>query len=165
MPTADSDLPPYEPERILSAPFPERVRLVCRTWAAQVNPNQPVVLAMYWAKYLFVFFGVWAFFNSFNADYAGFTSPLEWAFSATAFKKAVAWAIFYELTGLGCSWGPMNARFKPMTLGFRYYLRPGTTKLPLFPGAPLIGGYQRGSKAKKQNPKISKLLRNVTYSV
>jgi hypothetical protein len=142
--TPDSDLPPYDPERILAAPFPERVRLVCRTWAAQINPNQPVVLAMYWAKYLFVFIGVWAFFNSFNANYPGFTSPVEWAFSWTAFQKAVAWAIFYELTGLGCSWGPMNARFKPMTLGFRYYLRPGATKLPLIPGAPVIGSYRRG---------------------
>jgi hypothetical protein len=142
--TPDSDLPPYDPERILQAPFPERVRLVCRTWAAQINPNQPVVLAMYWAKYFFVFIGVWAFFNSFNADYPGFSSPLEWAFSWTAFQKAVTWAIFYELTGLGCSWGPMNARFKPMTLGFRYYLRPGATKLPLFPGVPVIGSYRRG---------------------
>ena len=35
---AASDLPPYPPERVLSAPFPERVRLVCRSWAAQVFP-------------------------------------------------------------------------------------------------------------------------------
>jgi hypothetical protein len=30
-----------------------------------------------------------------------------------------------------------------MTLGFRHFLRPGTTKLPLFPGMPVFGGYQR----------------------
>ena len=138
-----SDLPPYDPQRILSAPFPERVRLVCRTWASQVHPNPPVVMALYWAKYIFVYIAGWAFFVSFDAGYAGFTSPLDWAFTATAFQKAIAWSIFYELTGLGCSWGPMNARFKPMTGGFRYFLRPGTTKLPLFPGAPVIGEYRR----------------------
>ena len=143
MTTADPDLPPYDPERLLSAPFPERVRLVCRSWAAQINPNQPAILAMYWAKYLFVFIGIWAFFVSFNKGYPGFGSPIEWAFSATAFQKAVIWAMFYELTGMGCSWGPMNARFKPMTLGFRHFLRPGTTKLPLFPGVPVIGNDQR----------------------
>ena len=30
-------------------------------------------------------------------DYA----PLEWAFTGTAFQKAMVWSIFYELTGLG----------------------------------------------------------------
>jgi hypothetical protein len=126
------------------APFPERVRMVCQSWAAQVAPNPRIVMALYWAKYLFVYVGGWTFFVSFDADYPGFTSPLAWAFTATAFQKALAWSIFYELVGLGCSWGPMNARFKPMTGGFRYFLRPGTTKLPLFPGAPVIGGHRRG---------------------
>ena len=44
MTTADPDLPPYEAGRLLSAPFPERVRLVCRTWASQVTPNPFIVL-------------------------------------------------------------------------------------------------------------------------
>jgi hypothetical protein len=141
---ADPDLPPYEAERILQAPFPERLRLVCRSWAAQVAPNQPVVLALYWAKYIFLYVGGFAFFASFNAGYPGFLSPIEWAFTATAFKKMIAWSIFYELTGLGCGWGPMNARFKPMMGGSLYFLRPGSTKLPLFPGAPVIGARVRG---------------------
>ena len=46
----DADLPPYEAQRILGAPFSEKVRLVCRTWASQVNPNPFVVVVMYWAK-------------------------------------------------------------------------------------------------------------------
>ena len=144
MSTSETELPPYSPERFLSAPFAERVELACRSWAAQMEPNQPAVLAMYWAKYLFVFIGGWAVFNLFNADHPGILSVKDWAFSATAFHKAIAWSIFYELCGLGCSWGPMNARFKPMTLGFRYYLRPGTTKLPFFPGVPVIGNVTRG---------------------
>jgi hypothetical protein len=37
----------------------------------------------------------------------------------------------------------MNARFKPLTGGFRHFLRPGTTKLPLLPGIPIFGGHQR----------------------
>jgi len=141
--TAEPDLPPYDNQRILSAPFPERVRLACRTWAAQINPNQRVVMALYWAKYIFGFIGGWAFFVSFSANYPGFASPLGWAFTGVAFQKAIAWGIFYELCGFGCSWGPMNARFKPMTLGFRHFLRPGTTKLPLFPGLPVFGGVTR----------------------
>jgi hypothetical protein len=140
---AAPDLPPFDVARLAQASFPERVRMACQSWAAQVAPNRPVVMALYWAKYLVVYVGGWALFVSFDAGYPGFGSPLEWAFTATAFQKALAWSIFYELTGLGCSWGPMNARLKPMIGGFRYFLRPGTTKLPLFPGAPLLGRFQR----------------------
>jgi len=141
--TSDSDLPPYDPQRLLSAPFPERVRLVCRTWASQVNPNPLVVLVMYWAKYLLLFVGGWALFVSFSAGYPGFTSPGSWAFTAIAFQKAVLWAIFYEMAGFGCGSGPMNGRFSPPIGGFLHFLRSGTTKLPLFPGIPLFGGIRR----------------------
>ena len=137
------DLPPYDPQRILAAPFPERVRLVCRSWASQVDPTPPVLLALYWAKYLLLFIGGWAFFASFSSRYPGFTSPGRWAFTAVAFQKAVLWAIFYELAGFGCGSGPMNGRFSPPIGGFLHFLRPGTTKLPLFPGVPVVGGIRR----------------------
>jgi Transmembrane protein of unknown function (DUF3556) len=142
-PTADLDLPPYDPQRLLAAPFPERVRLVCRTWASQVYPTPPIVMAMYWAKYLLLFIGGWAFFVSFSAGYPGFTSPGGWAFTAVAFQKAIVWAIFYEMAGFGCGSGPMNARFSPPIGGFLHFLRPGTTKLPLFPGVSVFGGTRR----------------------
>lgn len=143
MKTPDPDLPPYEPARMIAAPFPERVRMICRTWAAQVMPNPPIVLAIYWLKYLFLFIGGWAFFVSFSAGYPGFTHPLEWAFTPIAFQKAIVWALFYEIVGFGCSWGPMNGRFKPPMGGFVYFLCPGTTKLALFPDMPVFGGIRR----------------------
>jgi hypothetical protein len=141
--TSEPDLPPYEPQRILTAPFPERVRLVCRTWASQVSPNPFIVVVMYWVKYVLLYAGGWAFFVSFNSGYPGFLSPGDWAFTSDAFQKAILWSILYEIGGLGCSSGPMNARFNPPIGGFLYFLRPGTTKLALFPGLPLIGGIQR----------------------
>src|SRR5262247_1195328 len=91
-----ADLPPYDPARLLAAPFPERVRLVCRTWASQVNPTPRAVMAMYWAKYLFVYVGGWAAFVALSAG------PSEIGFTAVAFQKAVVWSIFYELLGFGC---------------------------------------------------------------
>ena len=138
-----TDLPPYDPDRMLSAPFPEKIRLVCTQWASQVNPTPKAVMALYWTKYLLVYIGGWAIFQSFNANYPGFFSPLQWAFTGTAFQKAVVWSILYELTGIGCGWGPMNGRFDPWFGGFRHFLRPGTTKLSPFPGLPLFGGIQR----------------------
>jgi len=140
---ADPDLPPYEPERLLSAPFPERVRLVCRTWASQVNPNPFFITVLYWVKYFTFFIGGWAFFVSFAAGYPGFGAPLEWAFTGDAFQRFLLWALVYEMLGVGCSMGPMNARFKPPIAGAPWFLRPGTTKLALFPKLPLLGGIKR----------------------
>lgn len=143
MTTPVTDLPPHDPARMIAAPFPERVRLVCHTWATQVFPNPPIVLAAYWLKYLLLFVGGWAFFVSFSAGYPGFSRPLAWASMPIAFQKFIVWALFYEITGFGCSWGPMNGRFKPPMGGFLYFLCPGTTKLPLFPGRPVLGGIRR----------------------
>jgi hypothetical protein len=108
-----------------------------------VTPNPKLVMAIYWAKYLLVFIGGWAFWVSFSKDYPGFTSP-AWASSDVAFQKAVVWAIAYEMLGLGCGWGPMNGRIQPPMGGFLHFLRPGTTKLPLFARIPVFGGIRRG---------------------
>jgi transmembrane protein DUF3556 len=142
VPSAAADLPPYDPQRIVSAPFPERVRLACVSWANE-SPNRPVVMALYWFKYLVPLIGGWAVWCSFNADNPGVLSVGAWAFTNDAFKKAMVWSIFWELAGFGCGWGPMNARFDPFFGGYRHFLRPGTTKLPLFRGVPLIGGDTR----------------------
>lgn len=139
----DPDLPPYEPARLLAAPFPERVRLICRTWAAQVFPTPRIVMAMYWAKYLLLYIGGWAFFVSWSAGWPGLGAPGAWAFTGVAFQKAIVWSIVYELLGFGCGMGPMNARLNPPLGGFLHFLRPGTTKLPLFPGLPVVGGIRR----------------------
>ena len=142
MTTEHADLPPYDLPRVLNAPFPERVRLACRTWANS-SPNRPSVMALYWAKYLFALIGGWAVWCSFNAAYPGLLSLGDWAFTNDAFKKAIVWSICWELMGFGCGWGPMNARFDPWFGGYRHFARPGTTKLPLFRGVPLIGGDTR----------------------
>ena len=141
MPIAETDLPPYDTGEVLALPFPERLRLICRTWASQVYATPFVVVSMYWVKYFLLFIGGWAFWCSFSESYTGFFS--NWMFTAEAFHRAIVWGLFYESAGFGCSSGPMNARFKPPLGGFLHFLRPGTTKLALLPGWPLVGGIRR----------------------
>ena len=143
MPIADSDPPPYPVHEVLAKPWPERMRLVSRMWAWQVAATPLAVVVMYWVKYLLLFVGGWAYFCSFSSGYPGFLPISDWAFTAFGFQKAVLFAILYESLGLGCSSGPMNARFWPPIGGFLHFLRPGTTKLPLFQGMPLFGGIRR----------------------
>ena len=143
MSTTPSDMPPFTLEDLRALPFPERTRRICLMWAERIGATPFIVVVMYWVKYLLLFTGGWAFFCSFSAGYSGFTSVGGWFFDALSFQKLILWAIFYESAGFGCSSGPMNARFWPPMGGFLHFLRPGTTKLPLFPGIPLLGGILR----------------------
>jgi len=139
----EQDLPPYDIHAIQSQPFPERIRLICRTWAFRVNATPLGIYLAYVVKIAVLFVGGWCFFCSFTP---GMGSPLSfgtWAFEAVAFQKAVLWAMTYEGIGLGCSTGPMTGRFIPPIGGILHFLRPGTTKLPVLPGVPVIGGTRR----------------------
>src|SRR3954470_9099877 len=115
---AKLDLPPYDPQRIVDAPFPERVRLACVTWA-NASPNLPSVMALYWIKYFVALIGGWAIWCRFNAGDAGFFSFGDWMFTADAFKKAMVWSMFWELAGFGCGWGPVEAAVAPFFGGLR----------------------------------------------
>ncbi len=141
--TASND-PPHAPEAVVGAAFSERLKLACQNWA-YASPNQPSVMALYWAKYLFGVIGIWAFWCSFDSDYPGFFHFADWAFTGDAFKRAMTWAMCWELFGFGCGWGPMNARYKKWFGGYRHFARVGTIKLPLFRGVPLIGGDTRNA--------------------
>ena len=140
--TTKAEAPPYSAEQIASGSFPERARMSSQNWANE-SPNRPSVMALYWAKYLFVLIAIWAVWCSFNVGYAGFFSFSDWAFTTEAFKKAIVWSICWELFGFGCGWGPMNARYEKWFGGYRHFARVGTIKLPLFRGVPLIGGDTR----------------------
>jgi hypothetical protein len=137
------DLPPYDLQTLRACSFPERMRLLCWTWAYQVNATPVVVYLMYVFKIALLYFGGWCFFCSFTP---GMGSPLTigtWALSAIAFQKAVLWSLMYEGVGLGCSTGPMTGRFIPPIGGMIHFVRPGTTKLPVFPRLPVLGGTRR----------------------
>ena len=139
---SSTELPPYPPERIAKAGYSERARLSIQNWAL-ASPAMPSVMALYWAKYFFVLIAIWAFWCSFNEGYTSFFAFSDWAFTGEAFKKALVWSMCWELFGFGCGWGPMNARYEKWFGGVRYFARVGTVKLPLFRGAPLVGGDTR----------------------
>ena len=136
------NVPPHDLQRVVEAPFSERVKLACQNWA-YASPNRPAEMALYWIKYFFVLIGIWAFWCSFNAGYPGFFEVSEWAFTNEAFQKALVWSMCWELFGFGCGWGTMNARYDKWFGGIRHFARPGTIKLPLFRGVPGIGGDTR----------------------
>lgn len=69
---------------------------------------------------------MWKFFCSLNV-------PAESSLlSAVSYQKLIVFSIFFEIFGLGCASGPLTGRNSPFFTAFRYFLRSGTIKRPLF---------------------------------
>jgi hypothetical protein len=134
--------PPYDPLDWARRPMVERGRMVCEAWALQGYGTPPGVYAVYAAKVAF-YIGMWSFFCGFTPGLGGISSMAAWWLSPIAFQKAILWSMLFEGLGLGCGSGPLTGRYFPPLGGFLYFLRPRTTKLPLFPGLPILGGVRR----------------------
>lgn len=134
--------PPYDPLEWAEKPFPERSRMVCHAWAMQ-GYGTPLVVYLVYALKMAAYVAGWFFFCSFTPGMGGFGDVSSWWLRPEAFQKAILWSMLFEIAGLGCGSGPLTGRYVPPIGGFLYFLRPGTTKLPVFSGVPLIGGHRR----------------------
>ncbi len=67
-----------------------------------------------------------------------------WWNAPIVYQKLILWTLLVETLGLGGSWGPLAGHFKPMMGGALFWLRPGTIRLPPWPGkVPLTSGDTR----------------------
>lgn len=134
--------PPYDPLEWEKTAFPEKSRMVCRSWAVQGYGTPLSAYAFYLLK-LALYVGGWMFFCSFSTDVADVWAIGDWWLRPVAFIKAILFSMLFEVVGLGCGSGPLTGRYWPPFGGALYFLRAGTTKLPLFPNAPIVGGHRR----------------------
>ncbi len=134
--------PPFDALEWEKKPFPEKVRLMCQAWALQGYGSPLGAVALYALKVVF-YLGAWCFFVGFTPGLGALRDFTSWVLVPIAFQKAILWSMLFEGLGLGCGSGPLTGRYYPPIGGFLYFLRPGTTKRPLFEGLPLIGGHRR----------------------
>jgi hypothetical protein len=133
---------PYDPLDWVKKPFPERARMVCEAWALQGYGTPPLIYAVHVLK-IGLYIGAWLMFCSFSPGLGGVTTLPSWWLSPIAFEKAILWSMMFEGLGLGCGFGPLTGRYFPPIGGVLYFVRPGTTKLAVFPRLPLLGGMRR----------------------
>ena len=134
---------PYDPLAWAKLPLAERGRMVCEAWAAQGYGTPPAIYAVYALK-VALYIGAWIWFCGFTPGMGGLATIGEWWLAPVAFQKAIVWSMLFEVLGLGCGSGPLTGRYFPPISGFLHFLRPGTTKLPLWPRLPALGGHTRG---------------------
>lgn len=134
--------PPYDPLEWARKPFPEKSRMVCEAWAMQ-GYGTPLAVYLVYAFKIALYVGGWIFFSSFTPGMGSLADFGSWWLRPEAFQKAILWSMLFEGLGIGAGSGPLTGRYVPPFGGVLYFLRPGTTKLPLFEGAPIIGGSRR----------------------
>ena len=134
--------PPYDPLEWAKKPFTEKGSMVCNSWAMQGYGTPLAVYALYLLK-IALYVSGWFFFCGFTPGIGHLSNVASWWMRPEAFQKAILWSMLFEITGFGCGSGPLTGRYLPPIGGLLYFLQPGTTKLPVFEGAPIIGGCRR----------------------
>lgn len=109
--------------------------------------GSPIALHLFYVvKILLYILGGWLFAVGTTGlgGLAGFTDVGSWWTEPIVFQKVVLFTMLFEVTGLGCGFGPLNNRYFPPMGSILYWLRPGTIRLPPWPGRiPLTRGTAR----------------------
>lgn len=135
-------LPPYDPLEWARQPLEQRGRAVAQAFARDGYGAPLFVYGLYGLKIVFYVLG-WVWACGFSPSLGSADQLLSWWLEPLAFQKAILASMLFEVLGLGCGSGPLTGRYVPPFGGVLYWLRPGTTKLPLFPGVPWLGGMTR----------------------
>jgi hypothetical protein len=145
MPFKDPLVPPVDPAEFAQWPFFERVRLLSGFWAENGFGSPRVLHVIYLVK-LFGFSvlgGV--LLTTLTSDVGSPFDVASWWDEPIMYEKLVLWVALLEAIGIGGAWGPLTGHFKPFYGGARYWLRPGTLRLPPWPGkVPFTAGDSRG---------------------
>ena len=134
--------PPVDPATFMQTPYLERIKVLARHWVDYGAGNPKFIMFIYIAKMV-----AFALGGLLLATLTSGLDPLEpggWWNEPIVWQKLVVWIVLVEVLGVGGAWGPLCGHFKPMTGGVTYWLRPGTIRLPPWPGrAPLTAGDAR----------------------
>jgi hypothetical protein len=134
---------PFDVDQWRARPHLERIRWLAQDWALNGFGTPYAVYLLYVLKLVLYAGGgllvIWA-----TSDVGGLAKIGDWWSQPIVFEKAVAWTMVWEVLGLGAGSLPLTLRFSPMIGGVLYWLRPGTIRLPPWPGrVPLTRGSRR----------------------
>ena len=121
----------------------EKIIPMARHWA-EVGFGTPVLLHLFYVvKIALYILAAWLLALT-TTGINGFTNVAHWYAEPIVFEKVVLYTMLFEVVGLGCGFGPLNNRFFPPMGSILYWLRPGTIRLPPWPGRiPLTKGDSR----------------------
>lgn len=137
------DTPQIDFEQWSKGTRAEKIIPMARHWA-EVGFGAPVLLHLFYVgKIVLYVLAAWLLALT-TTGIDGFTDVAHWYNEPIVFQKVVLYTMLFEVVGLGCGFGPLNNRFFPPMGSILYWLRPGTIRLPPWPGRiPLTKGDSR----------------------
>ncbi|GIV33123.1 MAG: hypothetical protein KatS3mg031_0658 [Chitinophagales bacterium] len=134
---------PFTYQQWANQPFHQRIRMLCTAWTLQ-GYGAPATVYIFYLLKIILYVAGWIVFCSFSNHLGGIETIASWWFHPEALERFILWSILFEVTGLGSGSGPLTGKYFPPFGGLLYFARPGTIKLPLFPGIPWLGRDERG---------------------
>ncbi len=120
-----------------------RVKVMVQHWATAGFGAPDGVYALYVIKIVGYVAGA-LFFASITPGIGSLGDVGSWWTEPVVYQKLVVWTILFEVLGLGCGFGPLTLRFLPPLGAFLHWLRPGTIRMPPWPGkVPFTSGTRR----------------------
>jgi len=136
--------PPFETSEWERKPHLERIKPLAQDWAVNGFGTPAFVYLLYLVKVAVYALGGLLAIGATTPGLGGLGDLGSWWTEPIVFQKAVVWTMLWEVLGLGAGSLPLTLRFSPMIGGVLYWLRPGTTRLPPWPGkVPLTKGTRR----------------------
>lgn len=137
------NFPEVDPATFLDLPFRDRLRAMSTHWVDYGFGTPKMVHTIYILKLLVLYLGAGLSIATFTSGYNVLDVGAWWN-APIVYQKLILWTLLVETIGLGGSWGPLAGHFKPMMGGALFWLRPGTIRLPPWPGkVPLTSGDTR----------------------
>jgi hypothetical protein len=138
------DFPPVDLETFLDKPLLERTKALALHWVEYGFGSPRMIHTIYVAKVLVLYVLIGSFLASWTSGLGPLWDFGSWWSQPIFYQKMVLWTMLLEGLGVAGSWGPLAGKFKPMTGGVVYWARPGTIRLPPWPGSvPFTRGDRR----------------------
>ncbi|MDC0771575.1 DUF3556 domain-containing protein [Streptomyces sp. HD] len=136
--TADVDLQQWR-----SRPYQQRIRPLAEHWTLHGFGTPGIVHLLYLVKITAYALGGIAVVSA-TPGVGGIADFGSWWAEPIVYQKLVIWTLLWEVLGLGCGSGPLSSHFLPPVGAFLHWLRPGTVRLPPWPGRiPFTAGTRR----------------------
>jgi hypothetical protein len=137
------DFPPVDPASLMKQPYRERLKTLSRHWV-EYGFGSPKVVPLIYVVKLVVFFVLGGILVGTLTSHLNPLHPSAWFDQPIFYQKVILWTVLLECLGVAGSWGPLAGHFQPMSGGWHYYARPGTIRLPPWPGkVPFTRGDER----------------------
>ncbi|HEX4733995.1 MAG TPA: DUF3556 domain-containing protein [Thermoleophilaceae bacterium] len=136
--------PPFDLEEWRAKPYLTRLKLNCQDWAVNGFAPPEAVYLLYIVKLVVYLLGAALVITLTTPGIGGLGDIADWWYQPIVFQKLVVWTSLWEILGLGSGSMQLAARYGPIIGGSLYWLRPGTLRLPPWPGkVPFTRGNRR----------------------